>query len=70
MVTKDLTTQEVKTVCREEEYTKIIRGIEENPGIADLMRIYNEYQKIIKSSNKYLQQMQSKFVFSTTNSSE
>jgi hypothetical protein len=63
-------TEEDRVTSREEEYKEIIKTIEESPGIADLMKIYDEYQKIIKSSNRYLQEFQPKFTFSTSNSSE
>jgi hypothetical protein len=42
-------TEEDRVTSREEEYKEIIKTIEESPGIADLMKIYDEYQKIIKS---------------------
>ena len=67
---KVLNNQEDQLMSKEEEYKDILKGLEENPGIADLMRIYSDYQKIIRSSNKYLQAMQTKFTLSTSNSSE
>ena len=70
MGSKVLNNQEDQLSTKEIEYKHIVKGLEENPGIADLMRIYSDYQKIIQTSNKYLQAMQTKFTVSTSNSSE
>jgi len=67
---KVLNNREDQLMSKEEEYKDIVKGLKENPGIADLMRIYSDYQKIIQTSNKYLQAIQTKFTVSTSNSSE
>lgn len=70
MGSKVLNNQEDQLSTKEIEYKDIVKGLEENPGIAELMKIYSDYQKIIQTSNKYLQAMQTKFTVSTSNSSE
>ncbi len=52
----------------EKEYAELMK-LAENAGIADLMRLYGEYKKLIDLSNTYLQQMNPKFSFSTTDTS-
>ena len=70
MDSKVLNNQEDQLSTKEIEYKDIVKGLEENPGIAELMKIHSDYQKIIQTSNKYLQAIQTKFTVSTSNSSE
>jgi len=53
---------------REKEYRQLIK-LSENAGIMDLMKLYGEYKKLLDTANKFLQQMNQKFVFSTKDSS-
>lgn len=52
----------------EKEYEELMK-MAENAGISDLMKLYGEYRKLLDMSDKYLQQMNPKFSFSTTDSS-
>ena len=52
----------------EREYEELMK-MAENAGISDLMKLYGEYRKLLDMSNKYLQQLNPKFSFSTTDSS-
>jgi len=52
----------------EKEYEELMK-IAENAGISDLMKLYGEYRKLLDMSDKYLQQLNPKFSFSTTDSS-
>lgn len=55
-------------ITAEQEYEDLMK-MAENAGISDLMKLYSEYRKLIDMSDKYLQQMNPKFSFSTTDSS-
>jgi len=52
----------------EREYEELMK-MAENAGISDLMKLYGEYRKLLDMSDKYLQQLNPTFSFSTTNSS-
>ncbi len=52
----------------EKEYEELMK-MAENAGISDLMKLYGEYRKLLDMSDKYLQQLNPTFSFSTTNSS-
>lgn len=52
----------------EDEYSQLMK-LSENAGISDLMKLYGEYKKLLDLANRYLQQMNQKFVFSTKDSS-
>jgi hypothetical protein len=52
----------------EREYEELMK-MAENAGISDLMKLYGEYRKLLDMSDKYLQQLNPKFSFSTTDSS-
>ena len=52
----------------EKEYEELMK-MAENVGISDLMKLYGEYRKLLDMSDKYLQQLNPTFSFSTTNSS-
>lgn len=52
----------------ETEYEELMK-MAENAGISDLMKLYGEYRKLLDMSDKYLQQLNPKFSFSTTDSS-
>jgi len=52
----------------ETEYEELMK-MAENAGISDLMKLYGEYRKLLDMSNEYLQQLNPKFSFSTTDSS-
>jgi len=52
----------------EREYEELMK-MAENAGISDLMKLYGEYRKLLDMSNEYLQQLNPKFSFSTTDSS-
>jgi len=52
----------------EKEYEELMK-MAENAGISDLMKLYGEYRKLLDMSDKYLQQLNPKFSFSTTDSS-
>lgn len=55
-------------ITPEQEYEDLIK-MAENAGISDLMKLYGEYRKLLDMSDKYLQQMNPTFSFSTTDSS-
>ena len=58
-------------ICRDvkcKEYEDFIR-MTENVGVADLLRLYTEYKKLLDISSKYMQEMYPRFAFSTTDSS-
>ena len=52
---------------KEIEYEEM-RKLGEKAGIADLMYLYEEYQKWMQISMQYLKEMNVKFTFSTTDS--
>jgi len=52
----------------EKEYEELMK-MAENAGTSDLMKLYGEYRKLLDMSDKYLQQLNPTFSFSTTNSS-
>jgi hypothetical protein len=53
---------------KEEEYNKL-KKMGEEAGLEDLMKIYGEYKRLVDMSEIYLQTMQPKLTFSTTDSS-
>jgi hypothetical protein len=57
-----------KKGTKDKEYAELMK-MAENAGIADLMKLYEEYSKLLELSNIYMQQMNQRFSFSTTNSS-
>jgi len=52
---------------KEKEYQEV-KKMAENAGIADLMKVYGEYKKLMEMSNRYLKEISPKYIFSTTNS--
>ncbi len=53
---------------RVSEYADFTR-MAENAGVADLLRLYNDYKKILDIGSRYMQEMYPVFTFITTNSS-
>ncbi len=52
-----------------EEYKEIVKRAQEQPGIAELMQVYGQYDLLVRQSHDYLSRTQSKTIIATTSSS-
>ena len=52
----------------EDEYNKLIKMAQEQPGILELMQIYGQYEELLRISNAYLANTNPEITIVTTNS--
>ncbi len=52
-----------------QEYDEIIKRAQGQPGIAELMQVYDQYDLLLRQSHEYLSSTRPKTVIATTNSS-
>jgi len=51
------------------EFDELLKRAQEQPGIADLMFVYGQYDEMLQKSREYLGEMKQKVIISTSSDS-